>query len=167
MYKMRLDPLYISVNFRVYLLNRIIYCTCKYILLFSPLIFQPFTSRHSQQPNLKLLLYTRIFIFYKLFSPNHMKKIPALAYWCLNRYNLQFWLSPILNLLTTIRVCEFPAYSTHVTDKTEALINQIGFCIPAWLGSFVSLILILHEAIVWSLFTKKEKKETRNCRCHD
>lgn len=64
MYKMRLDPLYISVNFRVYLLNRIIYCTCKYILLFSPLIFQPFTSRHSQQPiNFKAIgLYKDIYI---------------------------------------------------------------------------------------------------------
>lgn len=144
MYKTRLDPLYISVNFPVYLLNRIIYCTCKYILLFSPLIFQSFTSRHSQQPILKQLLYTRISIFYKLFSPNHMKKILALAYWWLNRYNLQFWLSPILNLLTTIRVCEFPAYSTHVTDKTEALINQRGFCIPGyvllsvWFGTYSS-----------------------------
>lgn len=166
MYKMRLDPLYISVNFRVYLLNRIIYCTCKYILLFSPLIFQPFTSRHSQQPNLKQLLYTRIFIFYKLFSPNHMKKILALAYWCLNRYNLQFWLSPILNLLTTIRVCEFSCiqhtcnWQNWGTDKSDRFLYS-------WLGSFVSLILILHEAIVWSLFTKKEKKEMRNCRCHD
>lgn len=160
MYKTRLDPLYISVNFPVYLLNRIIYCTCKYILLFSPLIFQPFTSRHSQQPILKQLLYTRISISYKLFSPNHMKKILALAYWWLNRYNLQFWLSPILNLLTTIRVCEFPAYSTHVTDKTEALVNQIDFCIlgkvvlSVWCGTYSS----------WGNWMKfiDEKRKKRN-----